>query len=189
MSDDLLIAKIGYGFDHLDADGDGRLTEQDHVLMGRASARSLGHGEGSAEEAGIVAAYVAVWRDLHLPTLPPGSDAISRAEFIASTATLADDPAAAQATVGALAKAFLSIADADGDGRVDRDEFFAFQRAHFPGLDRAAADTAFRHLDRDGNGTLSAEEFITTTIEYWSSRDPQAPGNWWAGNPALTGSV
>ncbi|WP_031068074.1 EF-hand domain-containing protein [Streptomyces sp. NRRL WC-3742] len=189
MSDDLLIAKISYGFDLLDADGDGRLTEDDHVLMGRSSARSLGHAEGSTQEAGIIAAYVAIWRDLHLPTLPPGTEAISRAEFIGSTATLADDPATAQATVGALARAFLSIADADGDGRVTPEEFLTFQRGHFPGLERAAADEAFRHLDRDGNGTLSAEEFITAATEYWSSRDPQAPGNWWAGNPALAGTA
>ncbi|MER7912402.1 EF-hand domain-containing protein [Streptomyces sp. NPDC096068] len=181
MSDDLLIAKIAHGFDRLDVDGDGRLTEDDHVLMGRSSARALGHPEGSAEEARLVAAYVAIWRDLHLPTLPPGAEAINRADFIAATAALADDPAAARATVGALAEAFLSLADTDGDGRVDPDEFFAFQRGHFPGLDRAASDRAFRHLDRDGDGTLSPEEFITATIEYWSSRDPQAPGNWWTG--------
>ncbi|WP_405015098.1 EF-hand domain-containing protein [Kitasatospora sp. NBC_01539] len=189
MSNDLLLARIGYGFDHLDADGDGRLTEDDHVLMGRSSARSLGLAEGSAEEARIVAAYVAIWRDLHLPTLPPGTEAISRAEFIASTATLADDPATAQATVGAVARAFLSIADADGDGRVTPDEFFTFQRGHFPGLDRETADIAFGHLDRDGDGTLSLEEFTTAAIEFWSSRDPQAPGNWWAGNPGPGGTA
>ncbi|QNP66649.1 EF-hand domain-containing protein [Streptomyces genisteinicus] len=186
MSHDLLLAKIAYGFEQLDADGDGRLTENDHLLMGRASARALGHAEDSPEEQRLVAAYVAIWRDLHLPALPTGASSLSRADFIASTAALADDPAAARATVGALAKAFLALADTDGDGRIDPDEFFAFQRGHFPGLDRAASDLAFGHLDQDGDGVLSAEEFVTATIEYWSSRDPEAPGNWWAGNPALT---
>ncbi|MER5864517.1 EF-hand domain-containing protein [Kitasatospora sp. NPDC002040] len=186
MSEDLLIAKIGYGFDHLDADRDGRLTEQDHVLMGRSAARSLGHPEGSGQEARIVAAYLSIWRELHLPHLPEGATEISRDAFIAATSGLADDPGAARSTVGALAEVFLSVADADGDGRIDADEFFAFQRGHFPRLTRQQADTAFAHLDRDGDGTLSRPEFVEAVIEYWSSRDPAAPGNWWTGNPAFT---
>ncbi|KQX46286.1 MULTISPECIES: EF-hand domain-containing protein [unclassified Streptomyces] len=189
MDDDLLTAKIAYGFDSLDADKDGRLTEHDHVLMGRSSARSLGHEPDSPQEARLVAAYIAIWRDLHLPSLPPGSEAITREEFIAATAALADDPAAARSTLGALALAFLSIADTDGDGLVDPDEFFTFQRGHFPGIERAASDTAFRRLDRDGNGTLSEDEFVEAVIEYWTSRDPQAPGNWWVGDPARTYSA
>ncbi|MFF4340886.1 EF-hand domain-containing protein [Kitasatospora sp. NPDC001540] len=183
MSDDLLIAKISHGFDHLDADGDGRLTEHDHVLMGQSVARALGHPAGSAEEQRIVGAYVAIWRELHLPYLPAGAQEMGRAEFLASTASLADDPEAAEATLGALARAFLAVADADGNGRVDADEFFAFQRGHFPQLRRSEADTAFAHLDRDGDGELSAAEFERAIVEYWTSRDPAAPGNWWAGSP------
>src|SRR4051794_12968434 len=46
------------------------------------------------------------------------------------------------------------------------------------------ADEAFRHLDQDGDGYLSADEFITAIVEYWSSDDPDAPGNWAMGRPA-----
>ena len=38
-------------------------------------------------------------------------------------------------------------------------------------------------LDLDGDGTLSADEFTNAIIEYWTSRDPEAPGNWWTGKP------
>ncbi|MFJ1756388.1 EF-hand domain-containing protein [Kitasatospora sp. NPDC088134] len=183
MSDDLLIAKISHGFDHLDADGDGRLTERDHVLMGQSVARSLGHPAGSAAEAAIVAAYVTLWQDLHLPRLPAGAQAMGRAEFLAAGVALADEPGAAEATLGALARAFLTIADTDGNGRIDAEEFFAFQHGHFPQLRRTDADAAFAHLDRDGDGTLSEAEFVTALIEYWTSRDPDAPGNWWTGDP------
>ncbi|MFI5617621.1 EF-hand domain-containing protein [Streptomyces sp. NPDC051567] len=181
MSDDLLIRKISHGFDHLDRDGDDRLTEHDHVLMGRSVAASLGHTEGSEAERRVIAAYLAIWRELHLPHLPPGADAVSRAEFLASTRTLADDPAAARATLGALAEAFLAVADTDGDGRVDGEEFFAFQHGHFPALTRERVAEAFGHLDRDGDGTLSREEFVGGMIEFWTSRDPRAPGTWWTG--------
>lgn len=183
MSDDLLIAKINHGFQYLDADGDGLITERDHVLMGHSVARSLGHQEGSEAEAVIVRAYLTIWHDLHLAHLPAGTEAITREQFVRSTSSLADDPQAARAILGALAEAFLTVADADRSGTVDAGEFFVFQRGHFVGLSRDDADEAFRRLDRDGDGALSAEEFTTAIVEFWTSRDPEAPGNWWTGTP------
>jgi hypothetical protein len=61
---DLLTAKINHGFDHLDADGDGQLTEDDHVLMGQRVAASLGHAAGSPAEQQIIDAYLRIWREL-----------------------------------------------------------------------------------------------------------------------------
>jgi hypothetical protein len=104
---DLLTAKISYGFDHLDVDGDGQLTEHDHVLMGQRVAVSLGHASGSPAEQQIIDAYLRIWRELHLPHIPAGGIVISKEQFLTSTRTLTGDPAAAQATVGALAEAFL----------------------------------------------------------------------------------
>ena len=183
MSQDFLDAKIGWGFDHLDADGDGRLTEADHRIMGRSVAASLGHPAGGVEEARIVDAYVSIWHDLHAPHLPEGVDAITRDQFVGSTGSLVDQPDAARALLGGLAEAFLAIADADRDGRVGLDEFFHFQRGHFAGFSREQAAEAFAKLDRDGDGCLDAGEFVTAIVEFWTSSDPAAPGNWWAGEP------
>ncbi|MFJ9695280.1 EF-hand domain-containing protein [Kitasatospora sp. NPDC101183] len=181
MSDDLLIAKINHGFDHLDADGDGLITEQDHVLMGHSVARSLGHQQGSEAEAVIVRAYLAIWKDLHLSRLPAGTRVVTREQFLRTAGSVADDPAAALACYGALATAFLAVADSDRSGTVDAGEFFVFQRGHFAGLSRDDSDAAFRRLDLDGDGVLSAEEFRSAIVEYWTSRDPRSPGNWWTG--------
>ncbi|MCG8916563.1 EF-hand domain-containing protein [Actinokineospora sp. PR83] len=180
---DLLKAKINRGFDHLDVDGDGLLTEQDHVLMGKRAAEARGLAPDSPQAQGIVDAYLRVWRDLHLPHIPDGGTSISREQFLASTGSLADDPEAAQASVGALAEAFLAVADIDSDGRVSPAEFLLFQRGHFPGLSEAEATEAFEHLDVDGDGHLTAEEFTRACVEFWSSTDPDAPGNWSMGRP------
>jgi Ca2+-binding EF-hand superfamily protein len=180
---DLLTAKIRHGFDHLDVDGDGQLTEHDHVLMGQRVAVSLGHAPGSPAEQQIIDAYLRIWRELHLPHIPDGGSAITREQFLTSTRTLADDPAAARASVGALGEAFLAIADTDDDGQVGPAEFLAFQRGHFPGLTESDANEAFAHLDRDGDGRLTPAEFVEAIIEFWSSTDPDAPGNWWMGPP------
>ncbi|MEV0676499.1 EF-hand domain-containing protein [Actinosynnema sp. NPDC050436] len=181
--DDLLKAKINHGFDHLDVDGDGLLTEHDHVLMGHRSADALALPPDSPERLRIVDAYLRIWHDLHRPNIPGGGDAISREQFLVSTGSLADDPVAAGAGVGALAEAFLDIADTDADGRVGPAEFLVFQRGHFPGLTDEDATEAFGHLDTDGDGHLTGEEFVRACVEYWTSTDPDAPGNWWAGPP------
>jgi Ca2+-binding EF-hand superfamily protein len=183
MTDDILTAKIAHGFDYLDANGDDRLDERDHVTLGQRTAANLGHVVGSPEEARIIAAYVSIWNDLHRPHLPAGRDHIDKDTFIASTRTLAENPAAAEATVGAMARTYFAIADADGSGTVGLTEFSAFQRGHFPDLDRDAIDKAFNHLDRDGDGSLTADEFASAVVEYWTSTDPDAPGNWWMGQP------
>ncbi|RRR99606.1 EF-hand domain-containing protein [Glycomyces terrestris] len=183
MTEDMLTAKIAHGFDHLDADGDGLLSEDDHVLLGKRAAAELGHAPGSPEESWIINAYLAIWNGLHRPHLPEGIDAIDKATFVASTRTLAEDPEAAEATVGQLARTFHAIADADASGDVSREEFKSFSRSHFPGLSDEDIATAFKHLDLDGDGTLTEEEFVAAIVEYWSSTDPDAPGNWWMGEP------
>ncbi|MFK8909770.1 EF-hand domain-containing protein [Streptomyces sp. YS-3] len=182
---DFLTAKIEQGFDQLDVNGNGVLTENDHLEMGRRVASSLGHAEDSPQAERIVDAYTTIWREVHLPFVPAGSEGISKGQFVTSTRALAGDPEAAEATLGRLAETYLEIADLDQDGRISPGEFLAFQRGHFPGLTEEMADEAFSHLDTDGDGTLSPVEFTNAVIEFWSSSDPEATGNWWMGRPAV----
>ncbi|MFD6372752.1 EF-hand domain-containing protein [Streptomyces roseolus] len=180
---DFLTAKIERGFDQLDVNGNGVLTEDDHVVMGRRVASSLGHAEDSPEARRIVDAYLGIWREVHQPFLPAGEDGIPRERFVASTRALADSPDVAEATLGRIAETYLRIADIDQDGRVSPAEFLAFQRGHFPGFTEEDAAEAFRHLDTDGDGTLSPAEFTSAVVEFWTSPDPEAAGNWWMGQP------
>lgn len=183
---DFLHTKISHGFDLLDVDGDGALTEADHIIMGHRAADALGYPRDSEQCARMIDAYVTIWRDLHAPHVGGPDGRLLKEEFITSTAALATDTEAATATVGALARAFFAIADVDADGMVNRSEFDIFQRSHFPAIPQADLDEAFAHLDRDGDGALSAAEFENAIIEYWSSTDPHAPGNWWMGRPDYT---
>ncbi len=74
---------------------------------------------------------------------------------------------------------FFGLLDADGDGRIGRDEYRDFLAALL--LDRAAADQAFARLDLDGDGYISGDEFTRLYLEFFSSEDPEAPGNWFWG--------
>ncbi len=184
MPADMLTAKIEFGFDQLTARSGGVLDGPSHVAMGRRAAAAIGYALGSAEEARMIEAYLNVWRLMHLPHLPAGSRGLTREEFVRSNLALADGtPADREAILGALADTFFCLADVDGDGRVNREEFWAFQHGHFPELTRAVLSEAFDYLDTDRDGYLSRTQFTTSIVEYWTSRDPDAPGNWWLGRP------
>ena len=185
VDQDFLTAKIEQGFDQLDVNGNGVLTEDDHIEMGRRVAESLGHAEDSPEAGRIIDAYTTIWREVHLPFVPAGGSGIPREQFVASTRALAGNPEVARAALGGIAETYLRIADLDRDGRISPAEFLAFQRGHFPELTEESAAEAFGHLDTDGDGTLSPAEFTDAVIEFWTSADPEAPGNWWMGRPAF----
>ncbi len=185
MPADMLTAKIEFGFDQLTARSGGVLDGPSHVAMGRRAAAAIGYALGSEEEAQMIEAYLNVWRLMHLPHLPAGSRGLTREEFVRSNLALADgSPADREAILGALADTFFCLADVDGDGRVNREEFWAFQHGHFPELTRAVLSEAFDHLDTDRDGYLSRIQFTSSIVEFWTSRDLDAPGNWWLGRPA-----
>ncbi|MDT0268677.1 EF-hand domain-containing protein [Streptomyces sp. DSM 44915] len=180
---EFVIAKIGAGFDGLDRDGNGVLTEADHVLMGRGVAQGLGHPAGSAEEQAVIDAYLRIWRELHLPMDTDGDGRISRAEFTAATAALAHDAERADTVLGGLADRIADLADRDGDGALDLAEYTAFVRGQAPGLAPEEVAEAFGHLDRDGDGRLTRAELRAAVVEYFTSPDPTAPGSWYFGSP------
>lgn len=187
MTDDFVTAKIRAGFDHLDRDGDGTLTEHDHVLMGQDVARTLGYAAGSAEEQAVVDAYLHIWNGLHTAHAADAAAGISKDEFTASVSTLSTDAGKADEVLGGLADAVMKAADADGNGQLSVAEYTAFVQGHAPGLADAEVREAFGHLDRDGDGHLTRTELRQTVIEYFTSADPDAPGNWYFGTPVSTG--
>lgn len=190
MPTDMLTVKIEFGFDQLTARSGGILDGPSHVAMGRRAAAALGHALGSADEARMIEAYLRIWREVHLPHVERGSRGLTKDEFVRSLIGLADgDAKVRESTLGALADTFFSVADEDGDGRLDAEEFWAFQHGHFPELTRAALAEGFAHLDADADGYLSRAQFTTVIVEYWTSRDPEAPGNWWLGRPGYLDAV
>ena len=67
------------------------------------------------------------------------------------------------------------MADADGDDRLDHDEYVRWARAA-NGASEADAVAAFSVIDSDGNGYITKEELLHAMVEYAVSVD-EAPGN------------
>lgn len=187
MTQDFVTAKIRAGFDGLDRDGDGVLTERDHVLMGHSVARTLGYAGGSSEEQAVVDAYLRIWNGLHKANAVDADGGITKDEFVASTSTLIADEQKAKEVLGGLADTIMDVGDRRGDGRITVAEYTAFVQGQAPGLTDAEAREAFARLDRDGDGHLTRAELRQAVIEYFTSSDPDTPGNWYFGRPVSVG--
>ncbi|WP_018657778.1 EF-hand domain-containing protein [Actinomadura flavalba] len=176
-------AKIEASFRWMDDDEDGYFTEAEHAEMGRRAASALGHEPGGDAEQRMIDAYLHIWQRLHAPLDSDGDGRISRAEYIAATTAVAGDPALAQRTLGELADAVMTVADQDRTGTLTLPEYLAFISGHAPGLPSAVVTEAFTRLDLDGDGAIDHAELTRCVLDYYTSPDPAAPGNWFFGPP------
>ncbi|MBY8854447.1 hypothetical protein K7G98_41880, partial [Saccharothrix sp. MB29] len=66
--------------------------------------------------------------------------------------------------------------DGDGDGCLELEEYVRLGEAL--GVPPQDMKTAFRRLDRDADGSLPPGEIHEAVVEYFTSEDPEADGNW-----------
>jgi Ca2+-binding EF-hand superfamily protein len=75
-----------------------------------------------------------------------------------------------------IVQSLLVIMDTNGDGRVDSAEFGVLLKAR--GLAEAECTTAFAHLDTDGDGAISVQEYVTAVRDYYTNPAEDTPGSW-----------
>ena len=75
-----------------------------------------------------------------------------------------------------IVQALLDIADVNGDGRVDAGEFQVLLKAR--GLSEEECGMAFAHLDTDGDGAISVQEYVAAVRDYYTNPAENTPGSW-----------
>ena len=65
--------------------------------------------------------------------------------------------------------------DTGGDGALDATEFARVMAAF--GVSQDDADYTFGNIDADGNGQITPDEWLEALRQFWTSADPDAPGN------------
>jgi Ca2+-binding EF-hand superfamily protein len=95
----------------------------------------------------------------------------------AITSALDTDREAFLADMINIGRHWFAVADTNGDHVIQQDEYTKMYGSLFP-LTAEELATGFAKLDRDGNGVISHEEIRAATLEYWTSNDPEARGNW-----------
>ncbi|MGW5399612.1 EF-hand domain-containing protein [Streptomyces sp. NPDC003952] len=178
----VLDVKLGRAFALLDADADGDLREEDLLALSDRLAGAFDSSGDAVKITRLRQAFTQLW--IHdLSTMDADRDGIlDRAEFIAGMKkAVANDREGILERLNVMVDAWMDIADTDGNGRIDEAEFHTM---YIKSLGASPVDltVAFAKLDTDGDGHLDRDEIRRATEEYYTSEDPQAPGNWLFGN-------
>ncbi|MER6007872.1 hypothetical protein ABT120_55690 [Nonomuraea angiospora] len=168
--------KINHFFNVLDPDGAGALTLPTIVAIGDRYARIRGYAPTSAEAQRLRAALEHWWKTVLCPMDADGDHRITREEVAQRVATALSDAKGAEAFRGA-GDAFFEVADANGDGRLIKDEYVDIFAVGC-GLARRDMIQAFQRLDLQGRGYLDLDEWRNLVEEFFTSTDSDAPGNW-----------
>jgi Ca2+-binding EF-hand superfamily protein len=178
---DLLERKIDTCFGHVDVDGDGYFEAPDVMAM---AARMIAYQNLSFDSSPAQRLFSAFGEFMgHIVERldVDGDGRITPDEWRKGMiGTFGEDTASFDKLFRPLAEAIWSLCDRDGDGRVEAEEFLCFQRA--VGTSSENRQIAFDKLDRNGDGSLSVEEILGAYRDYYTSRDPKAPGNWLYGD-------
>ncbi|MFE0098785.1 EF-hand domain-containing protein [Streptomyces sp. NPDC059009] len=177
-ADDVLGRKLLRAFAMLDTDGDGALVEADLLTLADRLAAAFAMTGDAAKIIRLKEAFRVLWDTDLLSMDADGNGLVDRQEFLdGMRKAAANDREGHLTRLGAMVDAWMDICDADGNGVIDRDEFLTMYTRTL-GASPDALILAFKALDRDGNGTLDRDEIRLATEEYYTSNDPQAPGNW-----------
>ncbi|MCJ1676060.1 EF-hand domain-containing protein [Streptomyces sp. APSN-46.1] len=147
-------------FDLLDTDADGRLVEGDYRAGAERLLQSYGMGPHSPKGRALIEAQLALWeREAELMDRDHDG-AITREEY-RTWFTSEDAPGQVAPELLAMLHAQFNVADKDGDGRLDLQDFAAWRE--LSGVSARAAAAAFALIDSDGDGAVVWDDFVAAS--------------------------
>ncbi|GAA2611999.1 EF-hand domain-containing protein [Actinomadura fulvescens] len=159
-----------------DVDGDGTLTRRDATLMSERFISARGAAPDSPTAQRLNDLMDGLWIQVIAPMDRDGDGTVDLDETVAGFEAALADRANSAKQIKAIADHYFELADANGDGTIDFAEF----RDIFGVGGRASEEDCakvFHRLDRDGNGSISHEEYHQAVEEFFFGDDPDAPGN------------
>ncbi|MFG2291750.1 EF-hand domain-containing protein [Streptomyces sp. NPDC048603] len=174
MTTDLLHRKFEHRFDLLDTDHDGYISQADFTTLADRLIDGIGEPPGSPKSRALRESKAHYWKSLTGLVDADNGGRVSREDFAAGLGRCPDASRISDMVRPSI-EADLALADRNDDGTVDIAEFTSLYQAI--GVPAAEAEEIFRVLDRDGDGALTVEEWLTTAMEFFTSTDSKAPGN------------
>ena len=172
----LLDLKLLRAFQHLDMNGNGYLDHDDIVALVARFIAGFRVSPHSDEGHAVAAGFEDFWQSLISLVDTDGDGRISPDEWNDGMVDAFVEAADGfDRHLRPAVSAVMHLADTDGDGRIRFAEFTMLQKAFGSRADGVQA--AFRHLDADGDGSISVPELIEAAREYYTGRGGTA-GDW-----------
>jgi tellurite resistance protein TerC len=168
-------AQFDRRFAVLDIDRTGAWQQQDYEQQAQRVCSAFGHLPGSPACRNVTDAQRGLFSALLAHMDSDGDQKITPGEFAASIGRRIADQPGFDAAISATASALLQAADIDGNGVLDSDEYRRLTAAY--GASAQQATQAFRQLDLDHNGVIDLAELTQAIRQFFTSPDPQTPGN------------
>jgi len=169
-------AKFDRLFDILDVTGDGYLTQEDFdAIVHQVVSAPHGSPEGPRAQA-LRDAATRFWTGIGEHAEVDEVGRVSREAFRAALDEAFLRVGRFDELLDPAAEAWFALYDTDEDGRVSHREYELFHQSL--GRPAAGVDAGFRTIDVDGDGYLTLDEFRAIVHQYYTSDDPDAPGNW-----------
>ena len=168
-------AVLSQRFAVLDANRDGTWQLADYELRTRAICDRCGHAPDSPTARAVAAGQRALFSALLAHMDADGDQQISPDEFAAAVGRPIEDRSRFDAAVTATARSLIQAADRHREGVLDPPGYARLAAAY--GASAGQAARAFARLDLDRNGVLDAAELTAAINQFFTSPDPDAPGN------------
>ncbi|NP_001037080.1 juvenile hormone diol kinase [Bombyx mori] len=158
-----------------DSDKSGVVEKQDFELAAQNIAKLRGWAPGSPAYDILQESMIAIWLGLQKQADADGDGKVTQDEWLALWDEYAKDPAAAKDWQNLLCKSIFQIQDSSNDGSVDVNEYVTVHESF--GLNKEESTEAFKKLAK-GKDSISWADFQELWKEYFSSDDPDVPGNY-----------
>jgi Ca2+-binding EF-hand superfamily protein len=178
MPDEVKDRKFVVLFGWFDQGKDGYLTHEDFRQMGHLFAALAQEGD-QANATAMRDAFERWWELLLAEGDTDADGRLAQPEFIRVMKSAVTSPENFEGAVLAIADALMSALDTNHDGVLELQEYVKMYSDL--GIPPEHSTPAFHRLDRDGDGTISHEEFRNAICEFYLSDDENAPGNWLLG--------
>lgn len=173
--------KLSRRFATYDTDGDGFIGRADFETSVARLGEAFGHGADSKPLARLRELSLGLWEHLARVADADKDGRISEAEYkSAFAAGLLETPESFEDEYVPFLDAIMDIADADGDGKLTREEQVRWTGA-LMNLPEADAREVFGRLDYDADGAVERDELLEAIREFYFDDDPHSAGTWLLG--------
>ncbi|NKE62422.1 calcium-binding protein [Lentzea sp. PSKA42] len=168
--------RIDSTFAHYDVNRNGVIELADVYALADRLLRAFGEPASSERGRELVEAYDRFWEMLVEHCDADRDGRIGPAEYRDAMIEAVVDNGPFGTDFLEIVQSLLDIADTNGDGRVDATEFQVLLKAR--GLSEAECGLAFAHLDTDGDGAISVQEYVAAVRDYYTNPAEDTPGSW-----------